>query len=277
MLGCDDGDDLAFVGEIQRVQPEDLAYSTHSFANGQGVFFQTDSAATCLGELAEHGRHAAAGGVPHAVDVRASGEHGGDQPAQGLAIRLHTALQSQLAPGIDDGRAVVADVAVDQYHVAGSGTVGADVYAVGNDADACRVDEQLVRAAAWHHLGVARDDAHSRRHRCSLHGGHHPAQLGDGQPLLEDHAAGEVERARAAHGQVVDGAGHGELADVAAGEEQRGDNVGVGGHRQPVAVRGKFGKVDARLVFEGGEHRVVEGAHEQVVDQVAHGLAAAAV
>ena len=40
-------------------------------------------------------------------------------------------------------------------------------------------------------------------------------------------------------GQVVDGAVDGQVADVAAGEEQRRDHVGVGGERQPGAADGE--------------------------------------
>ena len=69
----------------------------------------------------------------------------------------------------------------------------------------------------------------------------------------------------------------GELADIAAGEEQRVNHVTVGGERQPVALRGEGGEVNPRLVFLFGEPGVVEGFHKQPVNQLLHRLSAAAV
>ena len=65
-----------------------------------------------------------------------------------------------------------------------------------------------------------------------------PGDHGHLDALLQDEAAGEVGGAGAAHGEVVDGAVDGEVADAAAGEEQRPHHVGVGGERQPGAAEG---------------------------------------
>ena len=73
------------------------------------------------------------------------------------------------------------------------------------------------------------------------------------------------------------GAAHRELADIAAGKHQGIDHEGIGGEGEPVAMRGELGEIEARLVFERRERGVVEGGDEHVVDQVLHGLAAAAM
>ena len=64
------------------------------------------------------------------------------------------------------------------------------------------------------------------------HGGHDALQVGDGEALLEDEPGRQVQRPGPGHGQVVDRAVDGEVADVAAGEEQRRHHVGVGGEGQ---------------------------------------------
>ena len=64
----------------------------------------------------------------------------------------------------------------------------------------------------------------------------HAAQVGERQALLEDEGERQRERPRAADREVVDRAVDRELADVAAGEEDRRDDVGVGGEGDARAV-----------------------------------------
>ena len=104
-------------------------------------------------------------------------------------------------------------------------------------ADAGGGDVAAVGLAALDDLGVAGDDLHAGRPRPRRHRRDDPPQVGDREALLEDEAGRQVQRPRAGHRQVVDRAVDGEVADVAAGEEQRRDDVGVGGERQPRAVR----------------------------------------
>ena len=103
------------------------------------------------------------------------------------------------------------------------------------------------------------------------------AQELDGDALLDNHRAGEIERPRAADGEIVDRAAHGKLADIAAGKHQRIDHEGIGGEGEPVAMGGNLGEIESRLILERGERGVVEGGDEHVVDQILHGLAAAAM
>ena len=81
---------------------------------------------------------------------------------------------------------------------------------------------------------------------------------------------------RAADREIVDSAAHRQLADVAAGKEQRVDNERIGGHREAVAMPGQRRKRHARLIVQRRKQRIVEDRHEYVVDQVLRRLAAAA-
>jgi hypothetical protein len=74
------------------------------------------------------------------------------------------------------------------------------------------------------------------------------------------------------HGQVVHGAVDGQVTDVAAGEEQRGHHVGVGGERDPGPAHRQLGRVLERL-----EQRIAERVQEDRLDQRVRGLAAGAV
>ena len=97
-------------------------------------------------------------------------------------------------------------------------------------------------------------------------------QVGQREAFLEDEAGRQVQRHRARHRHVVDGAVHRQAADVAAGKEQRRDDVAVGGHHQ---APGRH--AEGCLVVGLAQPFVVEGALEEFVDQLRHGAAAAAV
>ena len=137
--------------------------------------------------------------------------------------------------------------------------------------DARRRDEQPVGGAALHDLGVAGDDGDARLARRGRHAGADGAQVVQGEALLDDEGGGERQRPRRRRRQVVDGAGHGEPADVAAGKPERLHHVRVGGEGD-AAGRRQRGRVVQPL-----QHRVGERPDEDVLDEVAVQLAAAAV
>src|SRR5262249_39322202 len=88
----------------------------------------------------------------------------------------------------------------------------------------------------------------------------------------EDQREGQRDRPGAADGEVVDRAVHGELADVAAREEERRHDVRVGRERDAARVDG-----ERRLVVERVERGVPEGRQEEALDELRRKLSAAAV
>ena len=121
-----------------------------------------------------------------------------------------------------------------------------------------RVDIAAVRLALLDHLGVAGDYLHPGDPGGGLHRGHDPDQVGDREAFLQDEAGGQVERGRPRHRQVVHGAVNGQVTDVPAGKEQRGDHIRVGGERHPGAVQ-----VQLRGIFHGLEQRIAERVQEK--------------
>ena len=110
------------------------------------------------------------------------------------------------------------------------------------------------------------------RHRAAIR-----RKRSTGDPLFDDDRAGQVERRGAADREIVDGAADGELADVAAGENQRIDDERIGGERETIAALRQGGQIEPRLVVERRQQRIVEGLDEYIVDEVLHRLAAAAM
>ena len=117
----------------------------------------------------------------------------------------------------------------------GATRCGGDVEVGHHQADAGGIDENAVAVAAIDYLGVAGNDRHAhfaggRRHRLD-----HAAERFHRQSFFEDEARGEIERLGAGHRQVVDRAIDGQLADVAAGEQERPDHEGIGRQGQSAA------------------------------------------
>ena len=64
---------------------------------------------------------------------------------------------------------------------------------------------------------------------------------------------------------------HREAADVAAGKEQRRDDVGVGGHHQAPRAAHKSRRWQYGAIVALTQEFVVEMAREQFIDQLRHG------
>jgi hypothetical protein len=156
--------------------------------------------------------------------------------------------------------------------VAGAGAVAGPVLPLGDDADAGRRDIDAVALALLHHLGVAGDDGNlgsggRQRHRVD-----NARQIAERESFLENEARRQVERRRAHHRDVVDRPVYRQAADVAAGEEQRPDDMRIGGQHQPAG-----GHRQHRRVVALPEIGIAQPAGEQLVDQLRHRASAAAV
>ena len=126
--------------------------------------------------------------------------------------------------------------------------------------------------AALHHLGVAGDDR-ARRPRAPWRPRwrRRSRRSASAKPSSMMKAAASASGRAAAVARSLTVPATDEAADVAAGKAQRLHHVAVGGEGDAAPRRQR------RRVVEALEHRVGEGLHEDVLDQVAVQLAAAAV
>ena len=125
----------------------------------------------------------------------------------------------------------------DEHHVARLRRCGGQRHRPVQQPDPGRRDVAAVRLAPLDDLGVAGDDLHPGPRGRGGHRRDDPLQVRDREPLLQDEPARQVQRPRPAHRQVVDRAVHGEVADVAAREEQRRHDERVGREREPPGRR----------------------------------------
>ena len=154
----------------------------------------------------------------------------------------------------------------------GPHALGAELDPGRDEADPGRRHVEPVGLPALDHLRVAGRHGNGHRRRGPRHRGGDAAQVGDREALLDHEAGRERDRPRSRDGEVVDGAVDGEVADVAAGEEDRLDDVRVGRERDARAVQ-----VEQRRVGQRREQRVVELLEEQALDEGPRRLSARAV
>ena len=167
---------------------------------------------------------------------------------------------------------MVGQVAAYDYQVAGLYVGGAQASPPGDEPYAGSVDEDPVRLALFHHLGVARHDGHSGLVGGASHRGGDPEEQVAGEAFLEDEAGREGQRAGAFHRKVVDGAADGHAAYVRAGELHRGDHVGVRGESE-----GGAGDLHLGGVLQGQQRGVGETFKEDLLHEFPAEPAAAAV
>src|ERR1051326_980497 len=268
---------LPFVCHVQRIDAEDLAGGAHRVRERHLHLVQHHADAALLRHLVQRAGEAAARRVFHRVDAVADRvERGGDERVDRRDVGAEGAPQREAVPRRPAREAVVADRAGDDDLVAGTQRVVA--HDAPRHADAGRVDHDAVDLAAAHDFRVARDHDYAglgaRGHERRLD----RLEQRHVEAFLEDHAAGEAERARGAHHrQVVHRAGDGDAADVAAGEDDRLDDVRVGGDDEELVAERDRGAVVHRAEADAVERHRREVLDEELLDQRAHGAPAAAL
>ena len=272
-LRRDEGHELALVGDVHRVDPEQLRGARDGRLHRDVALAHHHRHTRGACELVQHRGDAAAGGVAQAAHVRPSGrEQRVDGRPQRARVGLDVGVEVELAPGEHDRGTVLADRAGDDDPVAGAQACRREHGARVDLSDPGRAQVHRVGVAALDDLRVAGNDLDAGR------GGGRGDRLDLGpqvvgrEPLLEHHRNGERKRPGAGHRQVVHRAVHGQLSDGAAGKADRLDDEAVGRERE-LHPRDRHGAGVGKRPQRG---RPV-GRHEQALDQRLSCLAAGAV
>src|SRR5215212_2770427 len=210
----DDGEELAFVGDVEWVYPQDLARPVDDVPDREPLLPERDPVPRVAGELVEDRPHPAACGVAHEAQPRPRGIlECSDQRGERPGVRKYLGLQLQVSARDQDGRPVVAQSSgaedpVPRPH--GGGGEG-ELRICGSYAGGYYVEP--VPLAALDHFGIPSGDCDpgppgGGRHRLHLMGQH----LGL-EPLLDDEGGGESDRSRPRDCQVVDRPVDRELSD----------------------------------------------------------------
>ena len=119
IVGPDEGDEPAFVGDVERIEPEDLAGGGDGFADRDLAFVDRDREAARLGDLDQAAGEAAAGQVPEAMHIDAGIEERQDRRGHGGAVAGDRRLEAEALARRHDGDAVASDIAGENDDIAG--------------------------------------------------------------------------------------------------------------------------------------------------------------
>ena len=122
---------------------------------------------------------------------------------------------------------MIAKRATDQQHITRAESLCTPVNVGGDRPHTGGVDEQLIRGATLHDFGIASHNGDTCFARGCCHAVNNGFQCLHRQTLFEDKTAGEVAWNSSADRDIVSRTADGQLANIAAGEEQWIDNVAV--------------------------------------------------
>jgi len=154
-----DGDDhRSFVGDVQRIEPEQLASSDNIRRNRHISLDDGERMAAGRGPLVQDGRHAATGGVAHGPHRDAGAAQGLDQRRQRRAIAHRFRLNRKAFASVHHGDAVAANGTGHKDGVAGPEACRPHRRRRDANSDAGGGDEELVDGTTGDDFGVAGDD-----------------------------------------------------------------------------------------------------------------------
>ncbi len=84
---CDDRQQLAFVGHVERIEAEKLAGGSNLDLYRHGIFLQHHADTGLTSDLVQRRRDTTARRVTQRADRRATGAHGGNQAVQRRGVR----------------------------------------------------------------------------------------------------------------------------------------------------------------------------------------------
>ena len=236
LLGGNDRQELAFVGDVQRIDSEQVAGPGDRGIDGQGGLVQDHGEAGVVGELVADRPDAAPGRVPQPASRRGGREQRLDELGHGGGVGPDVRLESQVASRQHHRHPVVGNGAGDEDAIAALDAIGAQPPAGRDDADPGRCHVQPVGCAPADDLGVTGDDRHTGRGGRLGHVGDDLAELVDRRSPPRDERGREPVRPGAHHGEVVDRPVDGEVTDRSARETERLHHERIGGERQRLAV-----------------------------------------
>ena len=126
-FGRDDREELAFVGDVQRIESQQLAGAAHGIAHRNLLFEKHDAQAAIASQFVQRGGDTAARGIAHPANAGPSGDgqrlH---QRQNGTRVGAEIGFEIEFSARQQDGDAVIADRSGEQNLVAGADGLGID-------------------------------------------------------------------------------------------------------------------------------------------------------
>src|SRR5215471_13580718 len=153
-----DGNQLAFIGDVKRIEAEYITRATHRVVDGNFGFTQAHADLGARSNFVQDRGDSASGGIAQAMDVRGEFQHRSNQTVQGGAVAFDHPFKFQVLSLRQDRHSMVADITAQDDAVAGARPVGRDVDWLFYDSDPGGCNEYLVCFSAIDDFGVSRDE-----------------------------------------------------------------------------------------------------------------------
>ncbi len=228
--GSHDRQELALIGNVERVEPKQLTRTANCVAHRDMVFKENNSEPAVTGEFVEGSGSASACGIAHPADARTRRlNQSFDQRKHGTCVGPYISFQIQLSAGQQNSYAMVPDRTGDQHFVAWPYRTRINGYSSKAMANARGRDVHLVCFTVFDDLGVTACDPDS----CLLsrfgHGTDFRLQNCGGKSRFEYVADDQSFCFGSRDSQVVHRSVYGKLTDRTTGKSQGFDDKAVGG------------------------------------------------
>ena len=266
MRGVDEGDHLALVGHVQRVQPEERSRPTRRPRAPGSSLRQFDADAGAARDLDDGGDQPATGRVTQHVHAPSGLAAPPAWPAtsrcSGALSVVHDGPELDALAHAHDGHAVLADVPDTMTRSPGRARSGPMSHPVGT------TPTPAVLTNSWSALPLPTTLVSPVTMRHPRVGGRPPMvsatapSTSSSSPSSRMNPAVSATGSAPLHRQVVDGAVDREVTDVAAREEKRLHHIGVGGEGDPLR------RTSSSAESRAGPGSRAERRQEQVLDQL---------
>ena len=232
-----DGQQLAFVGDVKRIEPENFARAFDFFADRNRRFIEEHA------DLRASARFRSARWSRRRASDRAGREYrcsaariASTSPCNGAVSLAISVSNSKPFAHRHDRDAVHRDWAADDDLVAGpcarAGWMFTPFGTTPMPEVLMKILSPLPRSTTFVSPVTSFTPAVIGR---GTHRLHDAPEILHRQTFLQNETGREIKRARAAHGEIVNGAMNGQLADVAAREKNRADDKRIGAEGQRVS------------------------------------------
>ena len=193
-------------------------------------FVQHDADVTLGRDFVQRGGETAARRVTEHMDVGSGGGNGIHHGVERRRVAEDLGAKGESFALRHDRHAVVTHRARDQHLVARFRETSGNVNPRNHFTETGGRDVETVAVSLFNHLRVTGHDLHARLMSGTGHRFDDLFKLRDFETFFEHEAGRDVERFRAAHGDVIHRTGNSEGSDIAAREEERTDHVSVTGN-----------------------------------------------
>ena len=193
----------SLTGHLKRVQPQQPARCPDILTHGNGHFIQLHCQAGRFRNLRKSGGQSAAGHVTQAMHGNAGTNDGGHGLMQRSGITFQAVSERQPGAQAHNRHAVPPQIPAEQHGIPRTNGRRADLQPMAHNANPGSINVNAVPLSALHHFCIPRHNTDARRTGRGSHIPCHAGQDFQRKPFFQNKARRQIQRLRAAHGEII--------------------------------------------------------------------------